>query len=399
MTQKYFMKKIIISIILFVSFIVSDGFGFTLSPQAQISLITCNQGKELYASFGHSAYRVRDVQQSIDVVYNYGTFNFDQPGFYVKFVRGQLDYMIERTPFSYFYDMYVYENRTVKEQVLQLTQNEKQQLFDFLEWNNLPENRFYRYEFFFDNCATRLRDVLVKILKDKVSFDTTIEQQQLTFRDLLESKLQDKPWWFLGINLSLGAKADNNAKWQEYMFLPDYLHDAFANATIKVDGKKQNLALKDEIVYQAVPEKISPVLFCPKFVFWTLFLIIALISWFEIKTKNKILFWFDRILFLIVGLLGLYMILFWSFTEHRSAVQNWNVWWALPMHIYAAILLFRKNKPSWLRLYFLLTAASILLLFLSLYFIPQRFDYALIPIWLIMLGRSFNFYWNFNKYV
>jgi hypothetical protein len=132
-----------------------------LSDQAVISLITADPGEELYSLFGHSAIRVKDTVNNQDLVFNYGTFNFNTPNFYMKFTRGKLLYMLSIQQFDRFKRSYEYEKRDLKEQILNLTQDQKQAIFQFLLWNYQPENRYYKYDFFFDNCATRIRDVFI----------------------------------------------------------------------------------------------------------------------------------------------------------------------------------------------------------------------------------------------
>ena len=156
-----------------------------LSSKAEISVITCDPGSELYSSFGHSAFRVVDRITGIDQVYNYGTFNFKTNNFYIKFVRGKLLYDLSSYPFHYFLRDYVKENRTVIEQVLELEPSSKQSFFDFLQNNAKPENKSYLYDFFFDNCATKLPEVSDKVLGENVQMNYDFARDLgYTFREL-----------------------------------------------------------------------------------------------------------------------------------------------------------------------------------------------------------------------
>ena len=131
----------------------------TLSPTAEISVLTIGPGNNLNDAFGHSGFRIKDNVQGIDVVFGYGQYDFDAPNFYLKFAQGKLNYLISKDDFNDFYRVYVFFNRSIKEQVLNLTQTEKQNLFNYLQNNYKPENRAYLYDFFYDNCATKIRDV------------------------------------------------------------------------------------------------------------------------------------------------------------------------------------------------------------------------------------------------
>ena len=141
-----------------------------LSENAQISLITGSPGNQLYANFGHSAVRVYDPQANIDWVYNYGTFDFNAPGFYTNFLKGKLNYYLSVYDFQHMIKTYQYYNQSLYEQVLNLNQEEKIKIFQFLNNNYLPENRYYLYDFFFDNCSSRIRDIFETELNNKLTF-------------------------------------------------------------------------------------------------------------------------------------------------------------------------------------------------------------------------------------
>jgi hypothetical protein len=156
-----------------------------LSDTAEVSILTMGPGDVLNDSFGHSAFRVKDTNQNIDVVYNYGVYDFNTPNFYLKFAQGKLLYTLGRNNFSPFYNYYAKQNRWIKEQVLNLNSTERQDIFNFLQNNFKPENRNYKYDFFFDNCATKIRDVLVVVLKNKISYQDSVDSNSYTFRELI----------------------------------------------------------------------------------------------------------------------------------------------------------------------------------------------------------------------
>ena len=202
----------------------------TLSGTARISLMTVAPGAELYSTFGHSALRVFDPERGLDKIYNYGTFDFDQPNFYLNFVRGRLLYSLATESFRSFEYGNRLEQRQMKEQVLALRPDQKQRLFDLLEENATPANRDYLYDFFYDNCATRIRDVLQKATSDSLQWERNQLPEGTTLRDLLGFYLTEHPWTQYGINLVLGKPTDRLADTYSSMFLPDYLHDAVSGA-------------------------------------------------------------------------------------------------------------------------------------------------------------------------
>jgi hypothetical protein len=208
----------------------------TLSGQAEVSVITIGPGSELNDCFGHGAIRIQDPYSRIDRVYNYGTFDSFQDGFYVKFAQGKLLYQLSVQDYKRFLGNYQSQGRWIVEQVLDLTNDEKQKIFNFIENNAKPENSEYLYDFFFDNCATRLRDVVQDALGDKLQFHQEYLGRQDTFRDLIQENTFNHPWWDLGIDIALGAVIDVVATPEEFMFLPDYVMGGYEHATITRDG-------------------------------------------------------------------------------------------------------------------------------------------------------------------
>ena len=215
----------------------SESYQFpSLTDAARISLITGQPGKELYASFGHSAIRVYDPSKGLDLVYNYGTFDFDEPGFYTNFLRGKLNYSLSVYDFRNMVLSYKYRNLSLYEQILDLSYEERKSVYAYLNTNYQPENRYYLYDFFFDNCSSRIRDVFEEILGSKLEFRDEHIQKHKTFRQLLDEFLVYSPWADFGIDLILGIPTDAVASSDEYMFLPYKLFDAFEQARIH-DGQ------------------------------------------------------------------------------------------------------------------------------------------------------------------
>ncbi|MBK7149647.1 MAG: DUF4105 domain-containing protein [Bacteroidetes bacterium] len=197
----------------------------TLSDSARISLLTCGPGMELYSAFGHTGIRVTDYKQDFDVVFNYGTFDFEQPGFYTNFVKGKMRYMLAVESYRGFLQQYMYEERSVSEQEILITPEQKQIVFELLEVNSRPENREYYYDFFWDNCATRPRDIFEKALGSALRYDTAAGnfEHNKTMHDMLRIFVQDRPWVDYGFDLILGLNCEIEATPRHQTFLPLYL--------------------------------------------------------------------------------------------------------------------------------------------------------------------------------
>ena len=178
--------------------------GQILSPEAEISVYTLGPFQaELYSAFGHSAYRVFDPVHEWDMIYNYGIFDFNQPNFYLNFAKGDPFYMLGVQHYEQFKNAAIGENRSIVQQVLNLNQEEKQNLYNFLQWNAQPENRNYYYNYIYDNCATKIRDVIDSLFVGQVQYDYSYVIDGVTFRDLMDMYLEEQAWGDFGIDICL----------------------------------------------------------------------------------------------------------------------------------------------------------------------------------------------------
>jgi hypothetical protein len=359
-----------------------------LSAQAQISLITFgpDQG-EFYEAFGHSAVRIMDPAHGIDYAYNYGVFSFNQPNFYLNFTRGHLYYQLGVYPYPDFRDAYISANRFVHEQVLQLTPGQRQKIFDYLEWNARPENKVYNYDYFYNNCSSRIRDVFADVLKGEIQFDGSYIKTDYTIRQLTDLYLDRQPWGDLGIDIGLGSTIDRKATPYEHMFLPDYLESGFDHAFINLNGTSSSLVREKTVVFQSLPEEEGGNWFHPWTVFGFILVLALALTVFDVRRK-RLSTWFDVTFLWLTGLLGVFLLFLWFGTDHHACAKNYNLLWALPTHLFAGVLLLRKNKPAWLPVYFLATAGICLLLLLTWPILPQFLNYFLMPYVAAMLVRS-----------
>ncbi len=213
-----------------------------LSESAQVSVLTASPGEELYAAFGHTAIRVSDPATRADWVFNYGTFVVDE-GFYVRFVRGRMDYRLGVQPFGRFQNLYLRQGRALHEQVLHLAPEDVRALVDYLEWNALPENEVYAYDFFRDNCATKVIAVLQEVFGNR--FDAQCVSTDSTYLEALRPFTSGHPWSALGMELILGADASTAMPACGHAFLPDVLSHQLSLMTL--DG--QPLAFPVEVLF------------------------------------------------------------------------------------------------------------------------------------------------------
>lgn len=292
------------------------------AQEVQISVLTCGPGEELYSTFGHTAFRVQYPKYNIDRVYNYGMFDFQTPGFYTKFVRGKLPYMLGAYDYSKFYRSYAYEGRFIKEQVLNLNDQEKQNIINYLNNNAKVENRYYMYDFFRDNCATKIAEVLEKNIDRELKYNFSYYKESDTYRKLLHEKLENSPWEKFGIDLALGSIIDKELSPQDYQFLPDYLMLSLENSSVA--GKPKTLLESRE--NSNTPSTISN----PNVLFWGIFVLGLLWTYFSLSSKL-----FDWLLYGSAAIAGLLLLFLWFGTDHYATKLNWNVLWLNPFLLYA----------------------------------------------------------------
>lgn len=363
-----------------------SGFALTLdSIQAQtsaphglrISILTCGVGEELYASFGHTGIRIIDSTSGTDEVYNYGVFDFSDPDFYTKFTLGKLLYFIDKGSFQNFMLEYEADKRTVQEQVLHLPDSDKTLIRQYLETNLLPQNRGYYYNFLFDNCATRVRDIFPKVLGASFHFGHIVSGDDISYREIINHYLAQKHWERLGINLLLGKRVDSMMTDNGSMFLPDYLHQGLAKAYYKGNP----VVISDNYLLNKSTQTTHP-LDGPLWVNIGIF-ILTMLSFHTAAfryLKGIIRF----LLLFISGLLGCFMLFMWLGTEHTACGDNFNILWALPLNVIIAFV--SLKKCYWLRFYGMIAIAGLLAALMLHVFSVQKLPlFELIPFLLSLL--------------
>ena len=349
--------------------------------------MTIGPGAELYDKFGHSAFRINDPATGQDVVFNYGVYDFDTPNFYTKFAQGKLLYQLGVSYYDSFYNSYVAQNRWIKEQTLNLTQSEKQAVSDFL-WNNArPENKKYKYDFFFDNCATKIRDVIQEVLGNKLEFKEDYITEAYTFRELIQQNLKANSWGSLGIDVALGAVIDRKAKPIEYQFLPDYVFKGAANAVIHRNGKTEPLVKNTKVLFENKPQPPrSNFLLSPIFILGLLGLLIIFITYRNYKNNSRSRY-MDALIFFFTGLIGIFLLLLWFATDHTATANNYNLLWAFPISILVCWVIGKKKPSQKIKRYTLLLL--LLLILLTIHWVTgvQVFAIGLLPLLIALAIR------------
>jgi hypothetical protein len=362
----------------------------------EVSLLTADPGGELYSSFGHSAIRLREIgPDGRDLVFNFGTFDFDTPNFYGKFATGKLNYMLSVVNYDRFIVEYDHYKRGLREQVLDLNQEQKDFLLQHLDAQYAPERRFYKYDFFYNNCATKIRDAFDIAMGEQLVWSDSVAEEK-TFRNLIDEFVLPLPWADFGIDLALGAVIDRPATELEKQFLPTYMEQAFANATIVENGVSRPLVKQSRVLLEYPKENTQQSLLNPSMVFWLLTLVFAALTFYGFK-KGKLMKGLDIALFGAVGILGLVVAFLWFFTDHTATAWNWNILWAFPGHLVLVWGLVARPNATWISTYLLFAMGATIITLLLWMFGLQSFSPALIPILLLILLRSNFLFYNRKK--
>ena len=330
----------------------------------EISILTCAPGEPIYSVFGHSAIRVIDREKGIDHIYDFGTFDFDTPNFSYKFLKGKLKYQLSIRNTERFIQAYSLEGRSVIEQKLNLSMEQKRQVVAQLQYLYRPENRYYYYSFLEKDCSTDLRDLL-----SHVGVEFSNKSYGATKRDLINSYLAEKYWMRLGVNLIMGTDLDAEASHFQSMFLPNYLMDELTATKFK----GENLVRSESQLNEVSPPVNHPLaIFVSPVVVFSLMLLILIIK------PSK---WLFFTLALAVGLTGLIILALWLFSGHPELKSNFNLLWCNPLYLLYLPMIFRNRVSKWLTWTLLSTVALAALVWL---FQWQSFDIGVLPLLLIL---------------
>lgn len=331
----------------------ADGtIGNEADDSVVVSLLTCSPGEEVYSLYGHTALRYHDMRTSYDWVFNYGVFNFRKSFFVLRFTFGLTDYELGVVPFDIFKREYARTGRGVVEQVINMTAKEKQAIYYALEENYLPQNRIYRYNFFYDNCTTRARDMIERCIDGKIIYPD--DNLHMTYREAIHEHTVGHPWAAFGNDLCIGVKADMEMSAREQQFIPLCLMNDFKKALIQdSDGKCKPLVYETRTVIQPqlqIIEKEFPL--SPTQCAYILLCVSIVIALVEYKRKKTFVAW-DCLLILVNGIAGLIIIALF-FSKHPTTSTNLQALLINPIPLLYINNVIRRKKTIYWKLSFLM---------------------------------------------
>ena len=354
-----------------------------VNEDVSFSLLTVAPGDQAYNIFGHTALRMNPDPAGRDVVFNYGTFDPTMDFFIPKFLRGKLPYRLSLNSYANFLKNNYAEGRAVWEQELNLDPAAKIKLIAFLENNSLPENREYLYDFFWDNCSTRIRDIFENELP---GFQYAgLDKREVTFRQMLDEYLDGLDWTDLGIDLIIGSTADVKADHRAQMFLPDYLHDITFKMNYDKDGVSVPLAKTSEKVLALDRKVHQSFLITPMYCF-IIFLLLELILFISAPAQHwRFVRIYDSLWYAAISVISIVVLFMWFGTDHQACAENYNLLWANPLYLIVFISGVRKKISIKA-----LALCTIFMIFNLLLWavLPQQFHLAVIPIILIFILKN-----------
>lgn len=364
-------------------------------PALVFELLTCSPGKEVYELYGHTALRVSDGN-GMDVVFNYGVFDFNRPYFIWNFVLGRTDYMVQPIPYQIFILEYQHRGSSVIAQRLNLNADEASRLMQRLVDNALPQNREYRYNYLTNNCTTKVRDMIESVIDGEVKYQ---ESERVTYRECLHQYTSADAWAEVGDDMLLGASVDTVLTDRNSSFLPERLMSYYSQAVIyDMEGNSRPLLLGDAqllVAEREVPAEqgfpLSPV---------HVLLILAGLSVFVMLCEycfKRMIWGYDILVMLALGLGGLLVTFMFFFSEHPSVDSNWQIWLFNPLPLFCMPWVVWRAIKRQFCLYHLVNLALLVLFVVFSPWIPQHFAMTTLPLACILLTRPVSYYLFYRR--
>jgi len=355
----------------------------------RISLLTVEpRANQVYTIFGHTALRLQNAEPSYDVVFNWGTFDFNKPNFIPLFMKGETDYFLSVSDFSSFYYSYAMGNATITEQILNIPEDQKDALIAMLQNNLHPENLEYRYNFIFDNCTSRVRDIIENFCGGQLNYPE--QKEEVTFRKLIHECTKPYPWLEAGIDCLIGNGADSLVSVRNELWLPVKLKEALDHSAVTgKDGSRYPIVLSSHIILSSQEEEeednTSGSSLNGPLISGYLLLVLLIGILFAAYLKKRRYRFVPAVLFLVAGIGGCIVAITCFFSIHPCTWPNWNIVWLHPFHLIGFAGFFFRRMNRWITWYHRLNFVLLTVFLLGWSFIPQTLNPAFIPYILCMV--------------
>ena len=361
-----------------------------------ISILTVSPGKDLVDAFGHSGIRVIDKELNYDLVFNFGIYDFQAPNFYSNFVKGRPIYYLGINNYNRFLNNYKNQKRGIVEHKIQISNYIKDDFIRLLLKNSKQENKFYIYDYFNDNCSTKVADLFIENLNDSYSTEIDLTRKSnFTYRSLIYKMIPKNSWGSLGIDICLGSIIDQDINYRQTFFLPS----KFGDFLDTIESSNPEI-IESKLLLESQENVEEPVfnLTSPMFVLFFISILIILVTFRDYK-NNKQTKLLDILLILITTMIGLLISYLWFFSDHTAASQNYNILWASPLNILLFIDLFARKKRKWILGYLKFIFLMLLLMFSHWILSVQTFNITLFSFIFALLIRYLFLIYNHKKLI
>jgi hypothetical protein len=338
-----------------IRFIVAALFSATISipvasqqpldgSELTVYLLTMGPGDQVWEKFGHNAIWIHDEAHHTDIAYHWGLFDFADKNFLPNFVKGRMRYSMGAFDFDDTINQYRLTNRTVWAQKLNLTADQKQRLQQFVLWNVRPENRFYRYDYFRDNCSTRVRDAIDRALGGVIKAQTQKPLSHSTYRFHTSRLTQDDWPVFTGTMMGLGEPTDRDISVYEEMFLPVRMKDRLKSVTVTTPLGVQPLVLDEKVLVQATRPSEESTIHRGILNYLLISLLILSLGYFlwaygRRGLRTGLVLSLAALWSVVAGIAGVFLAGLWTVTDHIYSYRNENLFQLNPLSLVLAVLL------------------------------------------------------------
>ena len=386
--------------VLLLIFFFLSSFSFSMEQDIDrynISILTVSPGKDLVDAFGHSGIRVVDNELNYDVVFNFGIYDFQAPDFYSNFVKGRPIYSLGINNYNRFFNDYKNQKRGILEHKIQISKNKKDALIRLLFENSRQENKFYVYEYFNDNCSTKVADLFIENFNDEIyNFEINLSSKSnYSYRSLIYKMIPKNSWGSLAIDICLGSIIDQDINYRQTFFLPSKF-SSFLDTIESVNPEiiESKLLLKSQDIFQESGFNLTSPLFVILFI--SIFIILVSFLDFRNNKQTKVL---DILLISITTMIGLLISYLWFYSDHSAASQNYNILWASPLNILLFIDLFTRKKRKWILGYLKFIFLMLLLMMSHWILSVQTFNITLFSFIFALLIRYLFLIYNHKKLI
>ena len=386
--------------VLLLIFFFLSSFSFSMEQDIDrynISILTVSPGKDLVDAFGHSGIRVVDNELNYDVVFNFGIYDFQAPDFYSNFVKGRPIYSLGINNYNRFFNDYKNQKRGILEHKIQISKNKKDALIRLLFENSRQENKFYVYEYFNDNCSTKVADLFIENFNDEIyNFEINLSSKSnYSYRSLIYKMIPKNSWGSLAIDICLGSIIDQDINYRQTFFLPSKF-SSFLDTIESVNPEiiESKLLLKSQDIFEESGFNLTSPLFVILFI--SIFIILVSFLDFRNNKQTKVL---DILLISITTMIGLLISYLWFYSDHSAASQNYNILWASPLNILLFIDLFTRKKRKWILGYLKFIFLMLLLMMSHWILSVQTFNITLFSFIFALLIRYLFLIYNHKKLI